>query len=197
VNNDPVNWVDPWGLSASDGGSTLRDDAYNKYFLIVAINMPGKDKIQSAISPAKKIENDNSLFRIDAGHAFATLVHFDLENERIYRDSFGLYPASGGIMMGQNVPGDVRDDSESYTDVKYSISITQDGYQSALEFGRESKYNPPEYNLYSYNCSNFVGDLAKLAGVNIPTGGYFGFFSNPTSMQVSIRAMEFWGLLNK
>jgi hypothetical protein len=192
--NNPVKYTDPDGRNDFDAYDEATN---NKYFLIISINLPGKDQVESTISPVKKTEDTNSIFAVDGGHAFVTLEHIDLKNSEFNSDSFGLYPAEGsnGIMLGKDVPGDIRDDSRTYADITYSIPITKEGYQSAMEFGKYSKTHPPEYNLYKNNCTNFVGDLAKSAGVNIPIGGYFGRVSNPSSMQVSMRAMKFWGLL--
>jgi hypothetical protein len=64
-----------------------------------------------------------------------------------------------------------------------------------MEFGKYIKGHPPKYNLFRYNCTYFVSDLGKFAGLNIPNGGYFGRFSNPSSMLFSMCAMTFWGLI--
>jgi hypothetical protein len=152
--------------------------------------------------PSKITQQDNKVgFGPDGGHAFITLVHIDLKHNDIQSESFGFYPSEGGFMSGSDVKGKVVDDSNSYSDTKYVIPISKEGYQKALNYGKNSARNPPSYNLYSNNCVDFVVQMGAKASIKLPDRGVFfngaGWLSNPSQMNGSLRFRERFGIKYK
>jgi RHS repeat-associated protein len=190
--NNPVKYTDPDGRNDENAYQEIQN---NKYFLIVSINLPGKESTQDTVMPSKITPQENKLGSgPDGGHAFVTLVHIDLKNKDITSDSFGLYPAEGGYMFGADVTGKVVDDSKSYADTKYAVPITKEGYQAALDYGKSTVSNPPVYNLQNNNCVDYVIQMGDKAGTRLPDRGAFfngaGWLSNPSQLNRSMRFKE-------
>jgi hypothetical protein len=196
IRENPLEYTDPDGMNDKEA---YDENKNNKYFLIVSVNLPGKEATQDTISPSKITSQNNRVGSgPDGGHAFTTLVHINLESNEINTDSFGLYPAEGGYMLGSGVKGKIVDDSKSYADTRYVVPITKEGYQAALNYGKRTVSTPPNYNLYDYNCVDYVIQMGNQAGVKLPDRGVFfngaGWLSNPSQMNRSMRFREFFGI---
>lgn len=128
------------------------------------------------------------------GHAFVTM-----ENAQNQRDSWGFYAdcAAGPLgtqgcsdwelfQMGISVavPGHVKHETSPSFDSSIRHSITSAQYNTAnsriLALGR----NPPDYDLWSYNCVDFVRTIANTVGISIPD---FPGIDEPEELSAYIR----------
>ncbi|MET7256385.1 hypothetical protein [Dyadobacter fermentans] len=102
----------------------------------------------------------NIVSGIDVGHSFLSI------NQGGVTRIVGFYPTAGGVtpLQPSQAGGLIRDSGHHY-DVKIDIYLTGAELNSVLN---KIGTTPSTYNLNTYNCTNFVIDAARAAGVNLP-----------------------------
>ena len=132
-------------------------------------------------------DNDPSVFGVDpdVGHTFISITQGDVTRV------LGFYPDEG-ITPGidPNSPSTLIDDSGHHFDVSITISINSTQMNSLIDFISSYESN---YNLNSYNCTDFAIDAASQCGLQLPDtyGSWpFGGGSNPGDLGEDIRAMN-------
>jgi RHS repeat-associated protein len=142
VSNNPLIYVDLTGLEK---------------FLVVYVRQPEPGK-----STAYTVDTRG---RVDAGHAFVGLKDTDAKTE----SKHGFYPKTGVIPGVQpDAKGQVRDDSNASWTVSKEYEITDEQYSAVKESIEGDIANPPDYNLDTFNCTDWVEDKAANAGVTLP-----------------------------
>lgn len=164
--NNPLTRIDLTGLNDKNAYDEMKN---NIYMLRINVNLPGKGPTNDTLLSSKIEQNSQGYVALDGGHAFVSLIHINLETMDIENNSYGLYPAEKtGIIKGENVKGQIKDDSDSYYDNSFTFFITKEGYQKAKDYADVKKDNPPDYNLYTNNCVDFSISISKKAGIDIP-----------------------------
>jgi hypothetical protein len=149
------------------------DESGYKYELNLYINEPGEDAI--AYLPVEQL----SIGDLDGGHAFVGIEKengFTGETEQTIQ---GLYPVepgeiADGVIKGNTFKGDIRDDSSTKYDYKYSFNISGEGYTAARIYMDISNEKSPQYNLYTNNCTDYSVSVANRAFINLPDAGGIG-----------------------
>lgn len=128
------------------------------------------------------------------GYAFVTM-----EDARNREESWGFYPvcASGPLgsrgcsdwelfKMGINValPGHVKHETSPSFDYSIRHTLTPTKYHSAKSTIRALRRSPPDYELWSYNCVDFVRTIASTVGISIPD---FPGIDEPDELSAYIR----------
>jgi len=105
----------------------------------------------------------------DIGH---TYVMFKESNGAKF--CFGFYPRTGNqpTEFRPKVFGCVVHPDTTHKpciDYTKAYSLSQAQYDNALKFAQSLCKAPPNYDLYSWNCTTFVVKIAKAAGQNPPS----------------------------
>lgn len=90
------------------------------------------------------------------------------------KTTFGLYPRTKPLchLLGCSVPGVVKRDTEPVLR-KVTIKTTPAQDAKAQRAIDKAIKNPPNYNLYRQNCSQFVESVLNAAGIkNVPSTIY-------------------------
>lgn len=112
----------------------------------------------------------------NTGHAFVTA-----QDANGKKHGWGLYPACtkcGGracntaelmaMATGVDIAGEVCGDVHHNYDQRVSYRIGTAEYDLVKQKADDAMSNPPDYDLLSYNCVDFVRTLAAEAGVAVP-----------------------------
>jgi hypothetical protein len=129
---------------------------------------------ESAPAPSYFIEF-RSRTALSYGHSF---VVFGRTGERLgKRNIAGLHPRGNSpvtYVIGHVLPvpsetGASDGDLESqYITARYRVALSPRSYAALLPKIRELQANSPAWNAVAYNCNAFVGDIARLVGLNTP-----------------------------
>jgi hypothetical protein len=107
-----------------------------------------------------------------AGSVGHTWVKFADDAGAIY--SYGFYPALGIDAFEPSVPGCVVHPDLSHEPprakdyIEIGYEITEEGLVDAFLFAERWARETPQYNLYTWNCTDFVLEIARAAGVEPP-----------------------------
>lgn len=167
MRSNPISFGDPLGL---------------KRVFTVYVDQPGSGG-----------DNDTyevGLGGVDVGHTFIELTDTDT-GEKISR---GFYPSTGvnplrGIIQ---VPGTVINDGGHKFDVKKEYILTPTQYDNAKRLITKDALNPPQYNLNTFNCTDWTEKISSAAGQTIPdTRGKWpgGQGSNPGQLGEILRTL--------
>lgn len=126
------------------------------------------------------------------GHTFAVFGVLD-ENGRVPTDAngvlipsmtevTGLHPAStsnvpytiGHVLPVPSETGPSDGDTENaYMTARYRIDLTEAQYRDLVAFIRKKQGSSPVWHAVLYNCSAYVGDIAKHLGLQTPNSMLF------------------------
>jgi hypothetical protein len=102
----------------------------------------------------------------DTGHAFIGFESPDVDT------TFGFHPKQGGIraMRPGGVPSVVKQDYDKVgKGVRMmEIAVSKDQYDKALAAAQGLAAAPPPYDLYRWNCVDFIVAVAAAADVSFP-----------------------------
>ncbi len=139
-------------------------DAYDKPEISFKIQQPVQGKTKASKGS-------------DVGHSFISLSYnrYNVAADRMirYKVEYGFYPKGGfngafyGAAMGAggNIPGELQDDAYHRYNISRSYSVDTDKINAVL---RESEgYASGGYNLYKRNCTTFIVDMARTAGIGL------------------------------
>lgn len=120
------------------------------------------------------------------GHAY---LSFEQNvNGNIIRRTVGFYNETKvDPVFNKSAPGTLGNDSTHEYNVKWETSLTPDQLDKMIQ---ASINHAPVYNLESYNCANFVLDVASAGGVNLPRSvgwWYTGSGLNPGALGEDLR----------
>lgn len=166
------------------------NDANNYFAVRVCVSQPnpGTRNTWNVNDPISTAVTKESLL---VGHAFLFLTQSGSKN--IMRN-VGFYP-SGIVTPGNpNSPGMLNNDEGGDYDI--SITVGLSGQQFSLLLAYIEMAAGKAYNLNSYNCTNFVLDAMKAAGINLPyTQGTWpgGSGLNPGDLGEDLRSMPLQG----
>jgi hypothetical protein len=137
---------------------------------------PGAKPSPTAGSPARPYFIEfRARSAYNYGHTF--LVHGRVGQKITARDVVGLHPISESPvpwMIGHVVPvlsetgasdGDYED---VYIIARYRVLLTEAEYRSLVAYLRQRQRSSPIWHAVLYNCSAFVGDVARHMGFKAP-----------------------------
>lgn len=111
-------------------------------------------------------------------------------------DSWGYWPdLEGGHAVNpsrpwQSIPGKVRHpDTAHVPNAMLSYDIDAKTAKKVAKFGNDKEAAPGMYNLFNYNCTTFACEMAKTAGVPVPSASTLGI-KNPNDLYAGIQAMN-------
>ena len=165
----------------SGSGSTAPTKGNNYFYTIAAkVRLPGNGENTSSVG-------------FDGGHAFVTLMKVNTDTGEIQSSTLGYYGKGilNGVVWGRTFHGEIKGDSNTRADVIATSVISKDSYEAALayvnEIGRYEAKGAASYNVYTYNCVDFVRGVLAAADITMPdchaVGGYL---SLPNNMYNSI-----------
>jgi RHS repeat-associated protein len=146
VTNRPLIFIDPDG---------------KEKFLVIYVQQP---------TPGTRQRNAG----VEVGHAFIGLR--DTKTHKEVR--VGFYP-KGGIQtsiaaaQGESVSGTVKNNDQHTFNIEKDYKLTDKQFQAVVDSVKTDAKNPPDFNLYNYNCTDWVIEKAAVAGIKLPsnTGG--------------------------
>lgn len=134
---------------------------------------------------------DRAFFKGAIGHAWIRL----LDPEGGY-DSWGYWPdIEGGHRVDprqpyKSVPGKVRHPDEAHSPTAmHTYEVDQAAAESVNKAAKAKADAPGMYNLFTYNCTSFAADMAKVAGVPVPSHSTLGI-ANPNALVAGISEMN-------
>lgn len=146
------------------------------YQLVIHVDQPGKGGDRDVYEPG------------DSGHAFVTLNRKNTDGTTDSK-TFGFYPYPQSVNpIASEENGKIRDNNGHEQEVVQTRSINEKNFNDILNFV-ESKKNT-KYDLNTNNCSDFVINLAGVAGIKLPkTKSSFSGFSgtNPGNLGEDLR----------
>ena len=104
----------------------------------------------------------------NAGHVFIGVVDFTNPQQpaTTVRGFYSTRPGPG-LLRGETVAGQVRDDGMHVWSVAIGWQINQRQYQAIINRFQADTAQPPNYNLFEYNCTNWTFDvLNQEANIN-------------------------------
>ena len=111
-------------------------------------------------------------------------------------DSWGYWPdLEGGFGVDtsapwKSIPGRVRHPDTSHSpNAMLSYDIDAKAAKKVATHGNDKHSSPGMYNLFTYNCTTFACDMAKEAGVPVPSAATLGI-KNPNDLYAGIQAMN-------
>jgi hypothetical protein len=111
-----------------------------------------------------------------AGHAFVGVGSEDSQQQMSWIKAFGLYPKNdiaGGLsaLIGP-VPGELKKDAWSKSDVVLSCRVSAPGFQAVNgiidRWTAKTNNGSAEYQLMYQDCVSFVLEAAGALGMNLP-----------------------------
>ncbi|MGE7775197.1 hypothetical protein ACQKLP_10765 [Chitinophaga sp. NPDC101104] len=123
------------------------------------------------------------------GHTWITIEQ-QLPGGELIRRSFGFYPQQKVNPFGNKAAtASIGNDELRGFDVSWSATLTPDKLERMLQ---AVKAHPETYNLASYNCVNFVIDVAAAGGITLPrnrTSWIVGSGLNPGTFGEDLRQL--------
>lgn len=178
--NNPINNPKEYlkCFSTSDGN--------NNFAVRVCVSqpVPGKRNTWSVSDPISAVVTKSPL---EVGHAFLFLTQSGSTN--VMRN-VGFFP-SGLVSPGNpNSAGMLNNDERRDYDISITVGLSGQQFSLLLAYIEQAAGKP--YNLDIYNCTNFVLDGMKAAGINFPyTLGTWpgGGGLNPGDLGEDLRSM--------
>ncbi len=123
--------------------------------------------------PVRGKRDPINLKNMDVGHAFIGVKIGSLRELK-----YGFHPGEDYTtttlmddLTWKKVKGRIDVEKDQPYNVKKIWKIGKDGCKKIQEFLRKSVRNPHEYDLQKFNCTDFVKEAAKIAGIkNVPGG---------------------------
>ena len=141
TDNNPMKFVDPDGLEK---------------FLIIYVNQP--------IPHTRTVRTGLSNY----GHAFIGVNDTTANTQH----TFGFFPKSKWDLVGDrtaSVEGFVNKDDNGDWNLNKAIRLTDDQFKKLAVAVNQDYNSPPEYNLETFNCVDWVLKMLKSIGMDIPT----------------------------
>lgn len=116
------------------------------------------------------------------GHTFAMFGRRNAKGDILTREVAGLHPASTSdvpYVLGHIIPvpsetgpsdGDLED---QYMTARYRLDLSKAEYDDVVGYIRELQASSPVWHAVLYNCSAFVGDIARYIGLRAPSSLLF------------------------
>jgi len=123
------------------------------------------------------------------GHAWIRVLGPDNTH-----DSWGYWPdLEGGHAVDpsapwKSIPGKVRHPDDAHSpNAMQTTPITEDVAGKVRDAANAKEGSPGNYNLFTYNCTTFAAQMAKIAGAPVPSFSTLGI-ANPNSLFSGIEA---------
>lgn len=125
----------------------------------------------------------------DVGHTFVTFEKNNTDGTNV-RQTLGFYPSSNPISS----KGAMKDNSGHNADVKYTMNVTKEQFEAALQ-RVESDFNNKDYNLTNiasneYNCTSAAISWMNAAGANFSNSSSGLFKNTPGSFGQVLRGKQ-------
>jgi hypothetical protein len=152
--------------------------------------------IKSDIPIDQAPNNYLSFSNLTAGHVF---LEFTKKNTSggYASQLFGFYPTNSLLSItSASVSSKLVDNGEHEFNAAYLLPISSTQFEAALN--AVNKFSKNDYNIISFNCSDFALAVLKAANVNfnspklkIPTQSNFGYLGNsPQSVYAAIKVLQ-------
>jgi hypothetical protein len=94
------------------------------------------------------------------GHTFIGVVSFANPQQPVTTVR-GFYSTqrTPRLLLGDTVAGQIRDDGNHVWTVAVTWQINQQAYQRVINQFQADAAQPPNYNLFDYNCTNWAFDV--------------------------------------
>ncbi len=135
------------------------------------------------------------------GHSFVMFGRLDARGRQLSREVAGLHPATddprvymaGHIIWVPSETGPSDGDLEDeYLAAKYRVHLTKDQYDRVVAHIRQLQARSTMWHAVFYNCSAFVGDIARFMGFSHPSSLEFpeNFINNMKAMNGGRSVMQ-------
>lgn len=114
------------------------------------------------------------------GHTYVVYGRLDASGAPAEKRFVGLHPegdaaglAAGSLPMlvpATTLP--LKEDAQLPVVAAYRVPITAAQYEQIQRFVYEKRSRPLSWNLYTQNCNNFAGELAKRIGLKVPVQSF-------------------------
>lgn len=142
-------------------------------------------------TPMEMISDARAGRGVRTGHSWIQLY-----NPMGQKDSWGFWPDIwGGHAVDVSAPwksvqGKVlHPDEEHSANAQHTYEISQEQAQKVQKAANAKEAGPPNYNLFTYNCTHFAAEMGKVAGVSVPSFSNLGI-ANPAALFNGIKAMN-------
>lgn len=104
----------------------------------------------------------------NVGHSFISISQQNANGQTIIR-TLGFYPNGSGNPITPTKPSILGDDGDHIYNVSYTINLSPGQFYGIYGFIMDyQSLNGGNYDLNTYNCTNFAHDIAGLAGLTLP-----------------------------
>jgi|GEM_PF-2263239 len=156
----------------------------NNYLACFDTSLPAKVTIYAD----QPIEGTTEPISILGGIGHAYMSFEQSVNGMMVRRTVGFYNATKvDPFYNKSAPGVLGNDSTHDYNVKWETSITPKQLDDMIQ---ATVNHAPVYNIESYNCANFVLDVASAGGINLPRSvgwWYVGSGLNPGALGEDLR----------
>lgn len=153
--NNPVMYVDPWGLEAQLD-EYINSNYAGKKNITLVIKRPVANSRDAATIENGKLNNGHSFIRLDDGNGNVQYVGFGPESNSITN-----------MILGRDVEGKFIDDSKTDWNVAKVYTLTDKQYTSISKYIDKMKKEAPNYNIETYNCTTFAVNTVKVGNAAV------------------------------
>jgi hypothetical protein len=156
-------WSGAWeaGYHFLVGGPSVVIRDRNDYFNCFKTTSPA---ILTIYADQPKAGSNDPVYGTDVGHSWMSITQ-TVGNTTVTR-VFGYYPLDGASPMDPTDPGTLVNDSAHEYDV--SLSVPLNARQLSLMLNYTINQLPGTYDLNTYNCTDFVVEACRAAGIPLP-----------------------------
>jgi hypothetical protein len=108
-----------------------------------------------------------------------------LDNGAGFQQSYGFAPKVPDAPYG---PGVIRDENQHPYDFETTYEISNEQYEAVRQFITNSINNPWDYSVHRANCSAWVNDALRAAGIHDPVSVSWHWLPNPYEHAIDIVA---------
>lgn len=189
---NPANLIVPAGenkiTNLSEYTKCFSGGPGTEYEVTVFIEQPVPgSRVPWIIYDGSKVVRKGSVYSV--GHTFIGIRQKNGASQ-IMRN-VGFHPSDAVNPISPSTTGELDNDEDSYYDLSLTIPINQSQINNLISYIKNS--GNATYDLNTYNCTTFVLDCLKSAGINLPrTEGSWpnGKGLNPADLGEDIRAMK-------
>ena len=152
--NNPVKYVDPWGLEAMLD-QYIRTNYAGQRNIAIAIQRPVANSRVAGVIINNKLEHGHSFIRVDDGSGNVRYLGFRAAEIDLVK-----------MTIGQNVTGKFTDDRNEKWNVAKVYELSETQYNALNAYISQTIQKQPSYNIETYNCTNFAVGAVLSGGAS-------------------------------
>ncbi len=107
------------------------------------------------------------------GHTYVLTGYRTGNGKTRYNRHYGFFAPPGltyplGLLAAPAVVGKSWLDERIPSTVRYRRYVSRGTYLRVIAYLERKRKNPPPFGLFLYNCNDFAGDVARIAGLRKP-----------------------------